>query len=48
MFYSAELWKGVHLTTDLQYIDGSFGNGLLVVETPDNVWIAGLRLRVIL
>jgi porin len=48
MFYNAEILKGVNLTADLQYIDPSFGSGLLVTTTPDKAWIAGLRLRIML
>lgn len=45
-FYNAELWPGVNLTADLQYIDSAFGKGRLVTETPDNAWVGGLRLRI--
>lgn len=48
VFYNAELWPGVNLTADLQYVDPSFGSGPLVSETPDVAWIGGLRLRVAL
>jgi len=48
VFYNAELMLGVELTADLQYIDSAFGNGPLVTETPDNVWVGGLRLRLVL
>ena len=48
IFYNAELMKGVELTADLQYIDSAFGKGPLVTETPDNAWVGGLRLRIVL
>jgi len=48
IFYNAELMRGVELTADLQYIDSAFGKGLLVTETPDNAWVGGLRLRIVL
>jgi hypothetical protein len=48
VFYNAELWKGVNLTADLQYIDSAFGNGPLVAETPGDAWVGGLRLRIVL
>ncbi|MEN8181029.1 MAG: carbohydrate porin [Myxococcota bacterium] len=47
-FYNAEIWRGVNLTVDLQYIDSAFGSGPLVRDTPDNAWIGGLRLRIVL
>jgi hypothetical protein len=40
--------RGVELTADLQYIDSAFGDGPLVTETPDNAWVGGLRLRLVL
>jgi porin len=48
IFYNAEIWSGVNLTADLQYIDSAFGNGPLVTSTPDNAWVGGLRLRIVL
>jgi carbohydrate-selective porin OprB len=47
-FYNAELWPGVNLTADLQYVDQAFGNGILVNRTPEEAWIGGLRLRIAL
>ena len=48
IFYTFQLLPGVALTTDLQYIDTGRGNGLLVTETPNNAWIGGIRLRLVL
>jgi len=48
VFYNAELWPGLNLTADLQYISPSFGNGSLVSETPDDAWVGSLRLRIVL
>lgn len=47
-FYNLELTRGINLTVDLQYIDSAFGKGPLVKKTPDNAWVGGLRLRVVL
>jgi hypothetical protein len=48
LFYNVELWQGVNLTVDFQYIDSAFGSGPLVTETADDAWIGGLRLRIVL
>jgi porin len=48
VFYNAELARGINLTADLQYVDSAFGNGPLVREVPDDAWIGGLRLRIVL
>lgn len=48
VFYDAELWRGVNLTADLQYVDSAFGSGPLVTDTPDDAWVGGLRLRIVL
>lgn len=49
VFYTFELFPGVDLTADLQYIENGLGNGPLVKETPDDdTWIGGLRLRIVL
>ena len=48
VFYNAEIWKGINLTGDLQYVDPSFSGGPLVSREPDKAWIAGLRLRIVL
>jgi porin len=48
MFYTLQLFQGLALTADLQYIDTGLGDGPLVRETPDNVWVGGLRLRLVL
>ena len=48
MFYSFQIMPAVALTFDLQYIDTGLGDGLLVTETPDDAWVGGLRLRIVL
>jgi len=48
IFYTAEVWRGVNLTADLQYVDQALGNGPLVSRTPDDAWVGGLRLRIAL
>jgi porin len=47
-FYNAELWTGVNLTADIQYIETGLGSGVLVTETPEDAWVGGLRLRIAL
>jgi hypothetical protein len=48
IFYTIQLSWEVAITADLQYVDSGQGNGLLVAETPDNAWVGGLRLRIVL
>jgi porin len=48
IFYTVQLSREVAITADLQYVDSGQGNGLLVAETPDNAWVGGLRLRIVL
>jgi len=48
MFYAFQILPAIALTFDLQYIDTGLGNGRLVTETPDDAWVGGLRLRIVL
>jgi porin len=48
VFYNVEIWRGFNLTADLQYIESSLGGGRLVTEEPDDAWVGGLRLRIVL
>ncbi len=48
VFYNIHLLQGLSLTADLQYIDTGLGNGLLVTQRPDDAWVGGLRLRLVL
>ena len=48
IFYTLQLLPGLAFTADLQYIDTGLGNGPLVSESPDNAWVGGLRLRLVL
>ncbi len=48
IFYTLQLLQGLALTADLQYIDTGLGNGPLVITPPDNAWVGGLRLRLVL
>ena len=48
MFYNVQIMPAIALTFDLQYIDTGLGDGLLVTETPDDAWVGGLRLRIVL
>ena len=48
IFYTLQLLPGLAFTADLQYIATGLGNGPLVNETPDNAWVGGLRLRLVL
>jgi len=48
IFYNIHLLQGLTLTADFQYIDTALGSGPLVTEKPDDVWVGGLRLRLVL
>ncbi len=48
LFYTLQLLPGLAFTGDLQYINTGLGDGPLVKETPDNAWVGGLRLRLVL
>jgi len=47
VFYTVQVLRGVDLTADLQYIDTGRGDGPLAIQTPDNAWVGGLRLRLV-
>jgi carbohydrate-selective porin OprB len=48
IFYTFQVLPGLALTFDFQYIDTGLGRGSLVNKTPDNAWIGGIRLRLVL
>jgi len=48
IFYNIHLLPGLTLTADFQYIDTGLGGGPLVIEKPDDAWVGGLRLRLVL
>jgi porin len=48
VFYNVHLLEGLSLTTDFQFIDTGLGGGIFVTEKPDNAWVGGLRLRLVL
>ncbi len=48
IFYNIHLLQGLTLTADFQYIDTGLGSGPLVAEKPDDAWVGGLRLRLVL
>ena len=48
IFYNIHLLPGLTLTADFQYIDTGLGVGPLVTEEPDDAWVGGLRLRLVL
>ena len=48
LFYDFHLLEGLTLTADLQYILTGLGSGALVTQSPDDAWVGGLRLRLVL
>jgi len=48
IFYNFHLLPGLTVTADFQYVDTGLGGGPLVTKKPDDAWVGGLRLRLVL